>query len=79
MYSIALGPRCFKWKVLSLSGPKTLLFLQLLIALSTRSAVNVRALSNGFLLVSLVTIRVSHEEVCLHSFAVSNCWLKFGG
>ena len=22
MYSIALGPRCFKWKVLSLSGPK---------------------------------------------------------
>ena len=22
MYSMALGPRCFKWKILSLSGPK---------------------------------------------------------
>ena len=33
MYSMALGPRCFKWKMLSLSGPMALLFLQLLIAL----------------------------------------------
>ena len=29
MYSMALGPRFFKWKMLSLSGPKSLLFLQL--------------------------------------------------
>ena len=28
MYSMALGPRFFKWKMLSLSGPKALLFLQ---------------------------------------------------
>ena len=24
MYSMALGPRCFKWKMLSLSGPRGL-------------------------------------------------------
>ena len=46
MYSIALGPRCFKWKILS--GPKALLFLQLLIAFITRSVVNDRTISNGF-------------------------------
>ena len=40
------------------------------------SAVNVRAISNGFLLVSLVTTRVSLEEVCLHSFEVLNCRLN---
>ena len=34
----------------------------------------VLALSNGYLLVSLVTIRVSLEEVCLPSFEVLNCW-----
>ena len=76
MYSIALGARYFKWKMLSLLGPTALLFLQLLIAFITRSAVNVRAISNGFLLVSLVTIRVSLEEVCLPSFEVLNCWLN---
>ena len=27
MYLIVLGPRCFKWKMLSLSGLKALLFL----------------------------------------------------
>ena len=48
MYSITLGPRCFKWKMLSLSGPNALLFLQLLIAFITRSAVNDRTISNGF-------------------------------
>ena len=48
MYSIALGPRCFRWKMLSLSGPNALLFLQLLIDFITRSALNVRAISNGF-------------------------------
>ena len=76
MYSIALGPRCFKWKVLSLSGPKALLFLQLLIAFITRSVVNVHAISNCFLLVSLVTTWVSLEEVCLPRFEVLNCWLN---
>ena len=58
-----------------MSGPTALLFLQLLIAFITRSAVNVRAISNGFLLVSLVITRVSLEEVCLPSFEVLNCWL----
>ena len=77
MYSIALGPICFKWKMLSLSGPKALLFLQLLIVFITRSAVNVCAISNGFLLISLVTTRVSLEEVCLPSFKLLNCWLNF--
>ena len=76
MYSMALGPRCFKWKMLSLSGPKALLFLQLLIAFITRSVVNVRTISNGFFLVSLVTTLVSLDEVCLPSFEVLNCWLN---
>ena len=74
--NMALGPRFFKWKMLSLSGPKALLFLQLLIALLTRSVVNVCAISNDFLFVSLVTNRVSPEEVCLPSFDVLNCWLN---
>ena len=72
MYSMALGPRCFKWKMLSLSGLKALLFLQLLIAFITRSMVNVHTISNGFLLVSLVTTLVSLEEVCLPNFEVLN-------
>ena len=76
MYSIVLGTRCFKWKMLSLSGPKSLLFLQLVIAFITRSMVNVRSISNGFLLVSLVTNLVALEEECLPSFEVLNCWLN---
>ena len=76
MYSIALGPICFKWMMPSLSGPKALLFPQLLIALLTRPAVNDCAISKDFLLVSLVTNRVSPEEVRLHSFDVLNCWLN---
>ena len=76
MYSIALGPSCFKWTMLSLSGANPLLFLQLLIAFITRSAVNVRAISNGFLLVSLVRTRVSLEEICLPSFEVLNYLLN---
>ena len=75
IYSMALGPRFFKWKMLSLSGPKALPFLQLLIALLTRSVVNVCAISMDLLFVSLVTNRVSLEEVCLPSFDVLNCWL----
>ena len=38
-------------------------------------SVNVRAISNGFFLVSLVTTRVSLIEVCLPSFEILNCWL----
>ena len=76
MHSMVLGPGCFKWKMLSLSGPKALLFLQLLIALLTRSVVNVCAISKDFLFVSLVTNRVLLEEVCLPHFDVLNCWLN---
>ena len=76
MYSIPLGLRCFKWKVLSLSGPKTLLFLQLLVSLMIRSALNVYAISKDFLFVSLVTNWISPEEVRLPSFDVLNCWLN---
>ena len=75
MYSIALGPR-FLWKMLNLSGPNALLFLQLLIALATMFAVKVSAISIGFLLVSLVTNRVSLEEECLPNFEVLNCLLN---
>ena len=76
MYSIALGPRFFKWKMLSLSGPNALLVLQLLIALVTMPAVKVSAISIGLLLVSLVTNRVSLEEECLPRFEVLNCLLN---
>ena len=62
--------------MLSLSGPNALLFLQLLIALVTMSAVKVSAISIGFLLVSLVINRVSLEEECLPSFEVLNCLLN---
>ena len=62
--------------MLSMSGPKALLFLQLLIALLTRSVVNVCAISKDFLFGSLVTNRISLEEVCLPSFDVLNCWLN---
>ena len=37
---------------------------------------NVRTISNSFLLVSFVTTLVSLEEVCLPSFEVLNCWLN---
>ena len=42
----------------------------------TRSTVNVCAISNGFFMVSLVTTRVSLEEICLPRFEVLNCWLN---
>ena len=76
MYSKALGPRCFKWTMLSSSGPKALLFLQLLMALITRFVVNVCVIPSDFLFVSHVTNRVSLEEVCLPSVDVLNCWLN---
>ena len=61
MYSIPLDPRCFWWKMLSLSGPKARVFLQLLIPLVTWSVVNVTAGVNDFRLISLDTNRVSLE------------------
>ena len=79
IYSIALGPRFFKWKMLSLSRPNALLCLQLLIALVTMSAVNVSVVSIGFLLVFLVTNRVSLEEDCLPSFEVLELFVELGG
>ena len=75
-YSVALGPRFFKWKMLSRSGPKALLLLQLLIALVTIAVVNVGAVSSDFLLASLDTYRVSCEEECMPSFDVVNCLLN---
>ena len=30
-YAVALGPKCFRWKMLSLSGPKAFVLLQLLL------------------------------------------------
>ena len=60
-----------------LVGAKGLTISIALITFITRSVVNVRALSNGFRLVSLVNIRVSLEEVCLPSFEVLNCGLNF--
>ena len=62
--------------MLSLSGENALLFLQLLIAPVTMSAVKVSAISIGFLLVSLVTNWVSLEKKCLPSFEVLNCLLN---
>ena len=76
MYSMVLGPRSLKWKMLSLSWPKALLFLQLLIDLLTRSVVKVCAISKDFLFLFLVTNRVSLEEVYLLSFGVLNSWLN---
>ena len=62
--------------MLGLSGPNALLFPTILIALVTMSVVKVSAISIGFLLVFLVTNRVSLEEECLPSFEVLNCLLN---
>ena len=62
--------------MLSLSGPKVRVLLQLLIPLVTWSVVNVTAKINDFRLISLDTNRVSWEEVYLPSFEVVNCRLK---
>ena len=67
-YSIPLNPRCFRWKMLSLSGPKARVLLQQLIPLVTWSVVNVTAEVKDFRLISLDTNRVFQEEVCLPSF-----------
>ena len=58
---------------MSLSMPKALVLLQLLIPLITLSIVNVTADINDFRSISLDTSRVSRENVCLPSFDVVNC------
>ena len=70
-YSIPLDPRCFRWKMLSLSGPKARVLLQLLIPLVTWSVVNFTAEVNDFRLISLDNNRISREEVRLHSGELS--------
>ena len=62
--------------MLSLTGPKALVLLQLLIPLVTWSVVNITAEANGIHLISLDINQVSLEEVCLFSFEVVNCRLK---
>ena len=59
--------------MLSLSGPKALLLLQLLMALDTSSSVKTVASSSGFFFVSLDTFLVSLVELCLPSLEVVNC------
>ena len=56
--------------MLTLSGPKALVLLQLLIPLVTWSVVNVTAEVNNICLVSLDTNQVSRKEVYLPSFRV---------
>ena len=53
------------------------MFLQLLIPFVTWSVMNVSADFNDFRLIYLDTIRVPREEVCLPSFDVVNCLLKY--
>ena len=62
--------------MLSLSGPKSRVLLQLLIPLVTWSVINVTVEVKYFRLISLDPNRVSREEVCLPSFEVVNCQLK---
>ena len=62
--------------MLSLSGQKDRVLLQLLIPLVTGSVVNVTGEVNDFCLISLDTNRVSREKVYLPSFEVVNCRLK---
>ena len=62
--------------MLSLSGPKARVLLQLLIPLVTWSVVNLTAEVNDFRLISLDINRVSREEVCLPSSEVVYCRLK---
>ena len=64
-YSIPLDPRCFRWKMLSLSGPKARVLLQLLIPLVTWSVVNVTVEVKYFRLISLDTNRYPGKKcVC---------------
>ena len=70
-YSVALGPRFFKWKMLSRSGPKALLLLQLLIALVTIAVVNIGAVSCDFFFLPF-THTESRVKKSMPSFDVVN-------
>ena len=56
---------------------KARVLLQLRIPLVTWSVVNVIAEVNDFRLIYLDTNRVSREKVCLPSYEVVNCRLKY--
>ena len=60
-YSVHLDPICFRWKMLSLSGPEARVLLQLLISLVIWSVVNVTVGANDVRLISLDTNQVSRE------------------
>ena len=60
-----------------LSVPMARVVLQPLIPFVTWSVVNVTAEVNDFLLIFLDTNRVSRDEMCLPSFDVLNCRLKY--
>ena len=69
--------------MLSLSGSKAQVFLQIFLSLLTWYVVNVTAELDGFyaiatnrVSISLYTNRVVREEVCMPSFEVVNRWLK---
>ena len=76
MYSIAVGPRFFRWKMLSLSGPNAVLFLQLLIAFVTMSAGESLRHLHWFPLDLPCYLSGSLEEECLPIFEVLNCLLN---
>ena len=83
-YSVALGPRFFKWKMLSRSGPKALLLLQLLIALVTIAVVNVGAVScdlyfeSKWSICSANILRVNGQPVKLTRWAFSIYFVNHG-
>ena len=62
--------------MLSLSGPKARVLLQLLIPLVTGYIVNGTAGVDDFRLIALDTNLVSRIEACQPSFEVVNCRLK---
>ena len=71
-----LGSNVLYVKILSLSGPKALVGLPLLIPLGTWSVVNVSADVNDFRLIYLDTSQVSREEVDPPNFDMVNCLVK---
>ena len=82
-----LGPRFFKWKMLSLSGPNALLFLQLLIVLVTMSAVGTMSScvddENKILLKKIASFSAvyfalpSIPLIVLHSLVIFVLWSMF--
>ena len=73
MYSMYIGPSCFKWTMLSLSGQGALLFPQVLIDHLSRSVVNVCVISKDFLFVSLTHVYINRLYAELNQ--TINYWL----